>query len=70
MARGHGGWPGGELVGSGHTLRREGDERGAGGDRDELRGQGIGGIAQGVGYALDEEGKTEKGRILNPGLTD
>jgi len=35
-----------------------------------LKGQVIGGIAQGVGYALYEEVKTERGRILNPGFTD
>jgi CO/xanthine dehydrogenase Mo-binding subunit len=35
-----------------------------------LKGQMYGGIAQGVGYALYEEIKTEDGRILNPGFTD
>ncbi|MFQ5555690.1 MAG: xanthine dehydrogenase family protein molybdopterin-binding subunit [Acidimicrobiia bacterium] len=35
-----------------------------------LRGQMYGGIAQGVGYALYEEIKSEGGRILNPGFTD
>jgi xanthine dehydrogenase molybdenum-binding subunit len=35
-----------------------------------LRGQMYGGIAQGVGYALYEQVKTEAGRILNPGFTD
>ncbi len=35
-----------------------------------LKGQMYGGIAQGVGYALYEEVKTEAGRILNPGFTD
>ncbi len=35
-----------------------------------LRGQIQGALAQGVGYALYEEVKTEKGRILNPGFTD
>jgi xanthine dehydrogenase molybdenum-binding subunit len=35
-----------------------------------LKGQMYGGIAQGVGYALYEEIKTEEGRILNPGFTD
>ncbi|MHC4839616.1 MAG: xanthine dehydrogenase family protein molybdopterin-binding subunit [Planctomycetota bacterium] len=35
-----------------------------------LRGQVIGGIAQGVGYALYEQIISEKGRILNPGFTD
>jgi len=35
-----------------------------------LKGQMYGGIAQGVGYALYEEIKTEGGRILNPGFTD
>jgi len=35
-----------------------------------LKGQVYGGIAQGVGYALYEEVKTERGRILNPNFTD
>ncbi|MCP4872239.1 MAG: xanthine dehydrogenase family protein molybdopterin-binding subunit [Proteobacteria bacterium] len=35
-----------------------------------LRGQTIGALAQGVGYALYEEVKTERGRILNPNFTD
>jgi len=35
-----------------------------------LEGQIYGAVAQGVGYALTEEVKTEKGRILNPGFTD
>jgi len=35
-----------------------------------LRGQVIGGLAQGIGYALYEEVKTENGRILNPNYTD
>jgi xanthine dehydrogenase molybdenum-binding subunit len=35
-----------------------------------LKGQVYGGIAQGVGYALFEEVKTEGGKILNPGFTD
>ncbi|MCC7383467.1 MAG: xanthine dehydrogenase family protein molybdopterin-binding subunit [Deltaproteobacteria bacterium] len=35
-----------------------------------LRGQIYGGIAQGIGYALYEEVKTDRGRILNPGFTD
>ena len=35
-----------------------------------LDGQIYGALAQGVGYALYEEVKTEKGRILNPGFTD
>jgi xanthine dehydrogenase molybdenum-binding subunit len=35
-----------------------------------LKGQVYGGIAQGIGYALYEEVKTEEGRILNPGFTD
>jgi len=35
-----------------------------------LKGQMYGGIVQGVGYALYEEIKTEKGRILNPGFVD
>ncbi len=35
-----------------------------------LRGQMYGGIAQGVGYALYEEIKSEEGRILNAGFTD
>jgi xanthine dehydrogenase molybdenum-binding subunit len=35
-----------------------------------LKGQVYGGIAQGVGYALYEEVRTEDGRILNPGFTD
>ncbi|MCP3918883.1 MAG: xanthine dehydrogenase family protein molybdopterin-binding subunit [bacterium] len=35
-----------------------------------LAGQVYGGIAQGVGYALYEEVKTDRGRILNPNFTD
>ena len=35
-----------------------------------LKGQVYGGIAQGLGYALYEEVKTEGGRVLNPGFTD
>jgi len=35
-----------------------------------LRGQALGALAQGIGYALYEEVKTERGRILNPGFTD
>jgi len=35
-----------------------------------LRGQTIGALAQGVGYALYEEVVTERGRILNPNFTD
>ncbi|MHC4895646.1 MAG: xanthine dehydrogenase family protein molybdopterin-binding subunit [Planctomycetota bacterium] len=35
-----------------------------------LAGQTYGGIAQGIGYALYEEVKTEDGRIQNPGFTD
>ena len=35
-----------------------------------LRGQIVGAIAQGVGYALYEQVITEKGRILNPNFTD
>ncbi len=35
-----------------------------------LKGQVVGGIAQGIGYAMYEEVKMEKGRILNPGFTD
>jgi xanthine dehydrogenase molybdenum-binding subunit len=35
-----------------------------------LKGQMYGGIAQGVGYALYEEVKTDGGRVLNPGFTD
>ncbi len=35
-----------------------------------LRGQTIGALAQGVGYALYEEVLTEGGRILNPNFTD
>ena len=35
-----------------------------------LEGQVYGGIAQGIGYALYEEVKMHKGRILNPGFTD
>ncbi len=38
--------------------------------RQALKGQMYGGIAQGIGYALYEEIKTEGGRILNPGFTD
>ena len=35
-----------------------------------LKGQIYGALAQGIGYALIEEIKTENGRILNPGFTD
>jgi xanthine dehydrogenase molybdenum-binding subunit len=35
-----------------------------------LRGQAYGALAQGIGFALYEEVKTEKGKILNPGFTD
>jgi len=35
-----------------------------------LKGQIYGGLAQGIGFALTEEVKTENGRILNPGFTD
>ena len=35
-----------------------------------LRGQVFGGLAQGIGYALYEEIKSEAGRILNPSFTD
>ena len=35
-----------------------------------LAGQAYGGLAQGVGYALYEEVRTEQGRILNPSFTD
>ena len=35
-----------------------------------LQGQVIGGIAQGVGYALYEEVKMHEGEILNPSFTD
>jgi len=35
-----------------------------------LRGQIIGALAQGVGYALYEEVKTEEGRITNPSFRD
>jgi xanthine dehydrogenase molybdenum-binding subunit len=35
-----------------------------------IKGQVIGGIIQGVGYALCEEYKTEKGRNLNPNYLD
>jgi xanthine dehydrogenase molybdenum-binding subunit len=35
-----------------------------------IRGQIYGGIAQGLGYALCEEIRTEKGRILNPNFLD
>jgi len=35
-----------------------------------LRGQMYGGIAQGVGYALFEEIRTDRGRILNAGFLD
>lgn len=35
-----------------------------------LNGQVYGGIAQGLGYALYEEIKSEQGRVLNPGFTD
>ncbi len=39
-------------------------------NRQMLEGQVYGGIAQGVGYALYEEVKSEGGKILNPGFTD
>ncbi len=39
-------------------------------NRQTLEGQMYGGIAQGIGYALYEEVKTDKGRITNPGFTD
>lgn len=35
-----------------------------------LRGQVLGGLAQGIGYALYEEVKTHEGRVLNPSFTD
>lgn len=35
-----------------------------------LKGQVYGGIAQGLGYALYEEIKSEQGRVLNAGFTD
>ena len=35
-----------------------------------IRGQAYGAIAQGIGYALYEEVRTEEGRILNPNFTD
>ena len=35
-----------------------------------LRGQTIGALAQGVGYALYEEVHTQGGRVLNPNFTD
>ena len=35
-----------------------------------LRGQTIGALAQGVGYALYEEVLTHEGRVLNPNFTD
>ncbi len=35
-----------------------------------LRGQVLGGLAQGIGYALYEEVKSDKGRILNANFTD
>jgi len=35
-----------------------------------LSGQVHGGLAQGIGYALYEEIRTERGRILNPSFTD
>ncbi len=35
-----------------------------------LDGQVLGGLAQGLGYALYEEVKTEEGAILNPNFTD
>jgi len=35
-----------------------------------IEGQVEGGIAQGIGYCLTEELKTEAGRILNPSFTD
>jgi xanthine dehydrogenase molybdenum-binding subunit len=35
-----------------------------------LKGQIYGALAQGVGYALYEEVKSERGRVLNPGFTD
>ncbi len=39
-------------------------------NRQTLEGQAYGAIAQGIGYALYEEVKTDRGRILNPGFTD
>jgi xanthine dehydrogenase molybdenum-binding subunit len=39
-------------------------------NRQTLEGQVYGGLAQGVGYALFEEVRTEGGRVLNPGFTD
>lgn len=38
--------------------------------RQALEGQVYGGMAQGVGYALYEEIRSEEGRILNPGFVD
>jgi len=35
-----------------------------------LRGQILGALAQGLGYALYEEVRTEQGRVQNPGFTD
>ncbi|MCR4315141.1 MAG: xanthine dehydrogenase family protein molybdopterin-binding subunit [Planctomycetes bacterium] len=35
-----------------------------------LIGQCMGGLAQGIGYAMYEEIKTKDGKILNPGFTD
>ncbi|MHC4223021.1 MAG: xanthine dehydrogenase family protein molybdopterin-binding subunit, partial [Planctomycetota bacterium] len=35
-----------------------------------LKGQIYGGLAQGIGYALCEEVRSEEGRILNPGFRD
>ncbi len=39
-------------------------------NRQTLIGQVVGGFAQGVGYALYEEIKTDRGRVLNPSFTD
>ncbi len=39
-------------------------------NRQTLAGQIYGGLAQGIGYALFEEIKSERGRILNPTFTD
>jgi len=39
-------------------------------NRQTLEGQVYGGLVQGIGYALFEEIKSEKGRILNPTFTD
>ncbi len=39
-------------------------------NRTTLEGQIYGALAQGVGYALYEELRSEQGRIMNPGFTD